>query len=306
MRVGPGDDCAVLVAGDVVVSTDMSIEDVHFRRDWLPPSDIAFRAVTAALSDLAAMASTPLGVLVSLALPRGWTPDEVEALGRGVGEACQRVDAAWLGGDLTAGPAGLVIDVTVLGQSSEPVLRSGARPGHEVWVTGFLGASAAAVRIWRSGGTPDSSLVQAFSRPVARIQEALWLREAVGPAAMIDLSDGLVGDMRHVATASGVSVTVDGFRIPVHPSAQSALGGHAARLAALSGGEDYELCVAAPPGELELHAGEFEGRFGIPLTLVGTVNEGSGVYVRTRPDGPGVEAGPEAGFEHFTDEADSP
>lgn len=306
VRVGPGDDCAALVTGDLVVSTDLAMEGVHFKREWLTPEQIGYRSVTAALSDLAAVAAAPVAVLVSLAAPSDLDGSALEALGQGIGAACARVGAAWIGGDLSASSAGLVIDATVLGRTSEPVLRSGARPGDELWVTGHLGGAAAAVQIWNQGRTPHPELLAAFARPSARIAEARWLHSEAGMTALIDISDGLAGDARHLAQASRVRITLHGSAVPVSPAAERAVGPPGVRALALFGGEDYELCFAAPAGNVEPLAPEFTERFSLSLTQIGTVERGSGVYVRGRPGERAEEVGPEAGFEHFTDEAEAP
>ncbi|HEX2188489.1 MAG TPA: AIR synthase related protein [Longimicrobiaceae bacterium] len=167
--VGPGDDCAV-VAGGIALSTDMSVEGVHFRRDWLSPREIGWRAAAAALSDLAAVAARPIGVLVSLALPAGDAGDPAVELMAGVREAAEAVGGAVLGGDVARTTGPLVVDVTVVGEARNPVLRSGARRGDEVWVTGALGGAAAAVRAWLAGGEPDgeASASRAPGRACAR------------------------------------------------------------------------------------------------------------------------------------------
>lgn len=304
IRIGPGDDCAVLMTGDLALSTDLTLEGVHYRSGWIAPEDVGFRATTAALSDLAAVAAEPIGVLVSLAVPTGMGDGDIRALGRGIGAACERVGGALFGGDLTGSPQGVVIDVVAVGLAPDPVSRSGARPGDELWVTGVLGASAAAVAEWRRGRTPSPPLVAAFARPPARVAEARWLRQNVGLTALIDLSDGLLGDAGHLAAASGVALTVEGFRVPVHPEARRTLGPDEALAAALGGGEDYELCFTAAPGAVDAHAKEFFDRFGVGLTRVGTATRGSGVYLRRQPAGAVTEVSPGGGFDHFEREAD--
>lgn len=290
VSVGPGDDCAIL-AGSLAVSVDMSVEDVHFRRAWLEPEEIGFRAAAGALSDLAAVAARPLGLLSSVAVPRKDAAGFAEAVARGVGEAADEVGAAVLGGDVTESPDRLVLDVVVLGEAGRPVLRSGAMPGDELWVTGRLGGAAAAVRAWEAGREPQPAARRAYARPVPRVREAAWLLERDLLRAMIDLSDGLAGDAEHIGVASGVSVLIEEAAIPVHPDAADADE-------ALSGGEDYELLLAARPGSVAGHRREFANRFGIELTMVGSAGEGSGVYVRRRNGSEEPLAG--ASFRHFT------
>lgn len=289
--LGPGDDAAVIDAGRLVMSTDLSVEDVHFRRSWITFAEAGGRAVTAAASDLAAMAATPTAVLISLAVAPQEAQTVLSGLGDGIKTALEKLGAPLVGGDLSASPGPVVIDVTVVGESEEPVTRSGAQPGDELWVTGVLGGSAGAVRAWRDGTEPDPSLRRSFARPTARISEARWLADQVQVRAMIDLSDGLVGDARHLAAASGVRIVLDARLVPVHPD----LSAEDAPSLAMSGGEDYELCFVSPPGVTVPWANEFQERFGIGLTCVGHVEEGSGVEV-VGAVGPEQLSG---GFDHF-------
>ncbi len=298
VRVGPGDDAAVL-AGGWVVSTDLSIEHVHFRTEWLSHREAGYRATAAALSDLAAMAAEPVGVLVSLAVPDAPEREDlaVELYG-GVAEAAGASGAAVLGGDLTRSPGPWIVDVTVVGRADPPVLRSGAAAGDEIWVTGVLGAPAAAVRIWREGGVPSEALRAAFRRPVPRIPEARWLCERAGVRALVDLSDGLAGDAGHLAAASAVGVVLDLEAVPVAGAAAEALGAGAALDAALHGGEDYELLVAARPGALDEVRGAFFDTFGLRVAKVGRVVEGAGVWAEDSVSGE-RRALDARGFDHF-------
>lgn len=279
VAVGPGDDCAVVAGRGIALSSDMSVEGVHFRRDWLTPREIGYRAAAGALSDLAAVAARPVGVLVSLALPPEDAGDAAAEVMEGVGEAVEGVGGSVLGGDTTRSPAGMVIGVTVVGECPEPVLRSGAARGDEVWVTGELGAPAAAIRLLLRGEEPAPAARERFARPVPRVREALWLRERGLPRAMVDLSDGLAGDAGHLSAASAVAVLLSAELIPVHAAASAVAAGEADALRlALGGGEDYELCFAARAGSVWPHLLDFERELGVRLTCVGRVGGGSGVW----------------------------
>lgn len=295
--VGSGDDCAVLESG-WVVSTDSFLEDVHFRRGWMSFDEAGCRAVTAALSDVAAMAARPVGVLVALGLPDVEAPSIAEGLRTGIRRACARARCPLIGGDLTRSPGPVVMNVVALGRADRPILRSGARPGDEVWVTGVLGASAAAVRSWKCGREPDPSLRRAFASPVARLEEARWVAERIRTTALIDLSDGLAGDMGHIAAASGVAIVLNPALVPVAPSAANAAGSRRRALPlALAGGEDYELAFTARPRSADSAATDFNRRFDLSLTRVGIVAEGAGV----RLEGEGADQFDpgSAGFDHF-------
>lgn len=295
--VGPGDDCAVLEDGRIAISADLSIEDVHFRRAWLEPEEIGRRAAAAALSDLAAMAASPVGALISLGAPASDVPEFAERCMVGATELLESEGAILLGGDVARSPGPLFLDVVVLGRAERPVLRSGARPGDEVWVTGTLGAAAAAVRCWAEGVEPPAAAREAFAHPRPRIREALWLAERDLPRAMLDLSDGLVGDAAHLAAASGVGILLEEEQIPVDGVAIEVAGREGGLALALGGGEDYELCFVAAPGAVQAVAREFKDTFGIALTRVGVVREETGIALR-RGDGsiapPDVE-----GYRHF-------
>ena len=284
VRVGAGDDAAVIDASPLVISADLSFEGIHFRRDWIAASEIGWRATAAALSDLAAMAATPIGILVTLAASPGDASFAMDVMA-GVSEAANAVAAELLGGDVSRSPGPFVIDVIVVGRADHPVTRSGATPGDSIWVTGRLGGAAAAVAAWSVGRAPEPDARRHFAHPVPRIAEARWLARAGALHALIDLSDGLAGDARHLAAASGVCVQLRLDRIPIDPSAVAAppsLTSDATPLGtplrlALGGGEDYELCFAAPVSFTEEIADAFRAEFGIALTRVGSVVEGEGV-----------------------------
>lgn len=276
---GLGDDCAVLPPGfgEVVLSTDMSVEGVHFRREWLSLEEIGWRAASAALSDLAAAGAEAVGVTVSIGAPRATPADDLAEMMRGVRAAAAAVGARVLGGDLSLAPA-LVLDVTVVGRAPRPVGRGGAKPGDGLWVTGTLGGARAALLAWESGAQPSAGARRRFARPEPRIAEGRWLA-AHGVHAMLDLSDGLGGDAAHLAAASGVRVDLALEQVPVHPDvvAIALARGEPLQAFAARGGEDYELLVALPKGFDEAAARRFQQDTGTVLTSIGRIRRGSGV-----------------------------
>lgn len=298
--VGPGDDAAVL-APDLVLSTDLAIEGVHFRLDWIEPHEAGGRAVAAALSDLAAMAADLVGVAVSIAVPPG--SGAAEGIMEGARAAVEARGGALLGGDLARSPGPLLLDVVAVGRTAAPLLRSGARPGDELWVTGILGGAAAAVVLWQRGERPAAPLRAAHARPEPRLGPARWLVEEVGARAGLDLSDGIAGDAAHLAAASGVAVRLEAGALPVHPAIASSEGSRDldALSLALHGGDDFELLVAVPPGGISpARVEEFTRRFDLLLSRVGTAVEGSGVLL-VPPGGGEPRPLTRGGYDHFGD-----
>ena len=291
-----GDDCALLSdgVGTLALSTDVSVEGVHFRLDWITPAEAGWRSAAAALSDLAAEGAEPVGVLSALVVPDGAKDDELTAFAGGVGEAAAAVGAAVIGGDLSQGPVWCAT-VTVVGRAPRPVARAGARPGDGVWVTGVLGGARAAVESWRRGEPPPPAARRAYARPEPRVVAGRWLA-AHGARAMLDVSDGLAGDAGHLAAASGARIRLTLETVPVAAAAVA----EARRLDvpvqqfAAEGGDDYELLVALPPDFGQDEARAFEIAGGIALTRIGTVERGSGV--RAELLGRALEL---RGYDHF-------
>jgi len=283
---GVGDDAGVLdvPAGEtLLISTDSSVEDVHFRRGWLTPEEIGYRAATAALSDLAAMAATPRSIVVALTLPSVWRRD-AEAIADGLARATGACGANIVGGDVSDGPA-LSLVVTVVGSSPAPLSRTGARPGDAIWVTGSLGGPSVALRAFESGAAPPPAARERFAGPRARVVDALWLARH-GATAAIDISDGLASDLGHIAAASGVRIVLDLDRIPVFEGASV----HDAA----AGGEEYELAIAGPA---DLDPGAFARACGNSLTRVGVVEAGEpGVIVVQN----GRPVALPRGYDHFS------
>lgn len=268
-----GDDAAVLPLAPgmhLLVSTDTSVEDVHFTRAWLTPHEIGWRATAAALSDLAAMAAQPLGVLTALTLPDEWLPaaDEIAA---GIGDAAESAGTRIVGGDLTTGER-LSICATVLGSAATPLTRAGAHVGDRIYLTGHLGGTGAALEAWNNRRAPAPDHRERFARPRPRIREARWLAEH-GASAGIDISDGLAADVWHMAAASGVVIEMDLNFIP--------LARDVGVLDAAASGEEYEVVVSSPR---EFDTAAFRAEFGIELSEIGRVvglDESGDILLRT-------------------------
>jgi thiamine-monophosphate kinase len=291
---GLGDDCGLIREGDefFALSTDVSVEQVHFRLDWIGLQEVGWKATAAALSDLAAEAAEPVGLLCAVTIPSGAGEPELLELMSGVGAAAGFARAPVLGGDLSTGPVWSVT-ITVVGRTRAPVTRVGAQPADGLWVTGELGGARAALEVWRRKEQPSPEARARFAHPEPRIAAGRWLA-LHGSHAMIDLSDGLGGDARHLAAASRVQVEIDLEALPI----AAGVAAEAERLRVSAGqfaaeaGEDYELLVALPPRFDGSDA--FVRECGIGLTRIGTVGEGSGARF--------LAAGKEIslkGFDHF-------
>ena len=285
-----GDDCAVVMMGDKtwVAASDMLVAGRHFK-GWATPEDVGYKAVAVNASDVAAMGGTPRFILVSGAAP---DPETALRVFAGVAEACGEFGVYPLGGD-TTGADRLTVDVAILGElAAAPVLRSGARPGHLLAVTGELGASAAGLLALEGDVEGFGRLKKRHLRPRPRV-EAGRAAARLGAGAMIDLSDGLASDARRICEMSGVGCGVDLDRLPISDDTRelaASLGRDPAVLAA-TGGEDYELLVCAPERVL----GEIAEAAEVPLTVVGEVT-GLGEVVFRR-GGDVVEG--LSGWDHF-------
>ena len=285
-----GDDAAILAVAPgarLVVSTDASLEGVHFKRAWLTPHEVGYRACAASLSDLAAMGAAPLGVLVAVSVPSEWRSD-IDAVMDGIGAAARSVGAPIIGGDTIAagGAAVLSLAITVLGEAHAPLMRSGAAAGDIIYVTGALGGPHAALTAWEKGATPDPRHRVRFARPEPRI-EAGQRAAAAGAHAAIDISDGLASDLAHLAAASNVAIEVDVGRVPVFAGATLDQ--------ALTGGEEYELLFAAPPLSPAALA-RLANRSGVPITAIGRVVVGRPAVTALRD---GIRVALPGGYDHF-------
>jgi thiamine-monophosphate kinase len=287
--VGVGDDAAVLAAPDarVVATMDLLIEGRHFRRDWSGPADIGGKAAAQNLADVAAMGATSVALLVGLAapgdLPVAWAQDLVS----GMTAECARTGATVVGGDVSGADV-IMLAITALGDLAgrDPVTRAGARPGDLLAVAGVLGHSAAGLALLRAGLAEPASLLAAHRWPHPHYQAGPEAA-ALGATSMIDVSDGLVADVGHVAQASGVLIDIDTARLEPGGdlrAAASALPGSDPLAWMLTGGEDHALAATFPPGTvLPAH-----------WAVIGQVREGHGIRVDGKP------FTGRAGWDHFS------
>jgi thiamine-monophosphate kinase len=304
--VGPGDDAAVVPAPDrpLLITTDQLVEDVHFRRRTTSAKDLGYKCLAANASDVAAMGGRPLAWTVCLAAPGDLPVDWIEELYAGFEEGSAAFGCPAIGGDTSSAPL-VAISVALLGLAGAagPVLRSGARPGDDLYVSGTPGESALGLRLLEAGDDlADPSrraLAQRHRRPEPRLALGAALGDAGLATALIDVSDGLLQDLGHVLRASGVGAEVWAERLPVSPDlagVAAALGADPLALA-LSGGEDYELLFTAPPRH---RARIFEAArgAGTPVRRIGRVGQAPGLSLTRRGEPlamPGV-----LGFDHFS------
>lgn len=310
LRLGIGDDCALLAprpGEELAVTTDLSIAGRHFRLDWHEPEAVGHRALTRGLSDLAAMGARPVAAFLSLALPRDLTtakgrrPAWVERFLDGLLALAAAHQTPLAGGDLSEAPLALA-DIVLVGAvpKGKALLRSGARAGHLLYVTGALGGAAAGLARLGELAGPDGNpkppaipkklevLLAPHLFPQPRIAQGLWLQRHGLASAALDLSDGLSTDLGHLCEESGVAAEVDAGRIPIH------LGATLAQ--ALNGGEDYELLFTAPASKR------------VPRSIAGIAITQIGRVVKAHAGQPAVtlltDQGPKPlepqGWEHFS------
>ena len=310
VRVGIGDDCAVLEpeAGRVLLATtDLLIEGVHFRRRWATPEDIGWKSLAVNVSDVASMGGRPRWALIALACPEGVGLDEGEAFYAGVQALAKEHDVVVVGGDTAASPQGWIVNITLLGDAAvKPIVRSTAKVGDAIAVTGTVGRSAAGLALLESAAAPAGvadairlDVTTAHLRPRPRIREGQWLAAAGGVTAMIDLSDGLATDLVHLCEESAVGARVELARLPVSPTVHAVAKAldRDALAWATGGGEDYELLLTCEPGAFERLASGLAAATGTRLTAVGEMTDAANGIRYLDAGGRAVSV--RAGFEHF-------
>jgi thiamine-monophosphate kinase len=287
--VGIGDDVAVLRPGPdrpgedwLLAKVDSQVEDVHFYKGAISPRRLGRKALAVNLSDIAAIGGQPLYALVSLALADDTEVAWVDELYHGLREEGDRYGVVVVGGNMARSTGGAFVDVFVLGrvQQQHVLLRSGARPGDRVLVTGRLGDSAAGLQVllhpdWAPDLTPEERemLLARHFTPTPRLREAAVIARLGGATAAIDLSDGLSSDVGHICERSEVGARLWAERLPISPATHkvAAAGERTPYALALEGGEDYELCFTAPPAQAETLSAAIERETGTPATIVGEI-----------------------------------
>jgi len=284
--VPPGDDSASIATGQETLATaDLLVEGRHFDLAFSSPADVGFKAISANASDIAAMGGRPRYALLSVGAPGATPVSLMEGLYDGVAEAARAYGVTVAGGD-TVGADELVVSVAMLGEpgAGGVVRRAGARAGDLLCVTGELGASAAGLSLLRAAGADVSAralaerfpnMIAAHRRGNARVREGEAAAVA-GARAMIDVSDGLLADAGHIGERSGVRVLIDARAVPRAPGVEDVEAWAGAEGLALSGGDDYELCVAIAPDDLDALTRALAPT---AVTVVGRFVEGAGVEV---------------------------
>jgi thiamine-monophosphate kinase len=303
VSLGIGDDAALVRLGrghDLVLTSDLSIEGVHFLRRLHPPRSVGHRALARALSDIAAMGGTPRFALISLALSKqGETRNWVEGFYAGVRSLASRAGVAIIGGDTALVSCQSFADVVVAGEvpRGAALLRSGARPGDQIFVSGWLGLSALGLRMLKSGriGSPLAKAIHVHLYPFPRIELGRFLSEKRLASALMDLSDGLSTDLARLCDASGVGAALWSSQIPrPNGSLDGRLSDAAALNLALNGGEDYELLFTVRPGKVSRIPARFRG---LPLRRIGEIRPSKGLCL-VHPDGTSRALEP-GGYDHL-------
>jgi thiamine-monophosphate kinase len=316
--IGIGDDCAILRRGSVLeaLTTDCLVAGTHYEDGWLTMRDIGWKALAVNVSDVAAVGGIPKHALVTLFLPDGLTSGDIDELYAGMDECGAAFGVSIVGGDIVRIRGPFAVSVTLAGtcERDEVILRSGARADDIIVVTGALGEAALGMRCLKekvavSEGSPLAGCVAKFRRPTPRLAASRAVVEGLRPSSMIDISDGLLSDMRHVLEASKVGGVLEADAIPVSPAVREFFQGdeEGALAWAISGGEEYELLFTMTSRQ-ESKLPELAEKIGTALTRIGKITSKSYGVKLAGPDGekdlaPGESPGGlPGGFDHFKSE----
>jgi len=302
VAIGIGDDCAALdlpPGEQLLVTSDLLLEGVHFRCDWTSCFDLGAKAAAVNLSDLAAMGARPVGLVLGLGLPDRLDDADRRELVAGFIAEAEAFETALVGGDTCRAQQFLTLSVTAFGTADprQVVRRGGARPGDRIFVSGTLGDSALALKYLGEGVSPEGPLARRHHRPTARVSLGRRLA-AAGVSAMIDISDGLLADLGHILEASAVGAEISTGELPLSAPFRRDLAGNPDLLQlALTGGEDYELLFTLPP-EQELAARRAAADCGVPIGEIGRILPDREAFWLVAADG--ARSRPEQrGFDHF-------
>jgi thiamine-monophosphate kinase len=298
VRLGIGDDAALVTAdGVLAVSTDTLVGGTHFL-STLAPARLARRALAVNLSDLAAMGATPRWFTLALTLPAA-EPDWLAAFAAALHTSAAASGISLIGGNLARGPLSLTLTVIGSVPSGLALLRSGAQVGDDIYVTGHLGDAAAGLGLLRADRAPRSAaetyLIDRFELPTARVSAGVYLRGVA--SAAIDVSDGLLADLGHICESSACGAGVDVEALPLSSPLRATLGEDDAIVAALTGGDDYELCFTAPASRSAELARADEGAIGTRFHRIGRIVAGNGITCRRNNRPMTLPRG--GGYRHF-------
>ena len=279
--LGPGDDCAILAPSKApqLFTIDSMLEDVHFRLGWGPPEKLGAKALAVNLSDIAAMGGRPTACVINLAVREGLDARFFDRLYAGLRETAERYDTNVVGGNITHGDR-LAITIALLGDASRNIMRRDlARVGDEIFVTGTVGDSAAGLAILdgkvKARGATREYLIERHLNPTPRIEAGLALAKMDPAPAAIDISDGLLQDLGHIAERSRVGAEIDAALVPISGPYRAAMRDD--HSLALGGGEDYELLFCVRPGRSEQ---SLNRALGVPVRRIGRIIKGSRTLVR--------------------------
>jgi thiamine-monophosphate kinase len=271
-----GDDCAVLPkdeVSDLLMTTDLLIQDVHFRLEWAKPADIGHRSLAVSLSDIAAMGGTPLWAMLSIGIPKNlWNNEFLNEFYTGWHSLAQKFAVELVGGDISSSPNKLVIDSIVIGEvaKGKAVRRSDAKAGDLIYVSGTLGAAAAGLRRLKEGAFENADLIQKQLRPMPQMELGKHLVQLGIVTSMIDISDGLSSDLGHICESSGVGARIVSEDLPIDPGVTRSFPDNEEQIdLALNGGEDFELLFTVSPNAENALAD-------LPVTRIGTVTDQEG------------------------------
>lgn len=302
-----GDDCAIIPANDRedwLVTTDLLMEDVHFLRDAITPEQLGYKALAVNLSDIAAMGGTPIGSFLSIAIPADMEVEYLDGIMRGFHILSEKYNCPLLGGDTTKSVKKLAINVCVMGKCARGTARqrSMAQVGDAICCTGLLGDSAGGLQsIFKQARITEDVryLIEKHHAPEPRMAEGQWLATQTGVQAMMDISDGIASDLKHILKASGVGASLQLDAIPLSRQLQTVSQelGFDALEQATGGGEDYELLLTVATDRLPAVQKSFQEKFGKMLYCIGSVTEGAPEISWYRGD-EAVQFG-KSGFNHF-------
>lgn len=306
--MGIGDDCAILPADDqydYVITTDMLVEDIHFMRSKISPFNLGHKSLAVNLSDVAAMGAHPVGSFLSVAIPTTIEVEYLDELMEGYHQLSDKYHLPLMGGDTTRSPHKLIINISVIGKiaKNQSRLRSMACEGDIIAVTGFLGDSATGLQILLDEINGPDYLTEYFkmshNRPQPAVEEGQWLGEQTGVHAMMDISDGIASDLKHILKASKKAGSIHLDQLPISPqlkelSEQKHL--NTINLA-ISGGEDYQLLLTIAADRFSEIASAFEARFNKPLYPIGNISGGNPEITYLQNGQPTIVTG--SGFNHF-------